>query len=113
MAHPWFDANLYGWIPGTVYGCMAGLMGGVVGWLAPQGRSRTLVVRAWLALWALAVALLGVGIVALASGQEWAVWYSLLLPGAIGTVVVGANTPVLLKRYRDVEQRRLAARDLL
>jgi len=41
------------------------------------------------------------------------VWCSLLLPAVIGTVVLGAKTPVLLKRYRDVEARRLAARDLL
>jgi len=64
-------------------------------------------------VWAVAVALLIVGIVALADGQPWGVWYGLLLPGAIGTLVVGANSVVILKRYREVEERRLAAKDLL
>ena len=50
---------------------------------------------------------------ALANGQPWGVWYGLLLPGAIGTAIVGANSMVILKRYREVEERRLAAKDLV
>jgi hypothetical protein len=65
------------------------------------------------ALWALAVVLLLLGFVALAQGQPWGVWYSLLLPGAIGTLVVGANTVAIQKRYLEVEGRRMAAKDLL
>ncbi len=113
MTEPWFNPNLYAWIPGTVYGITAGLMGGLVGWLAPRGRARNFILRAWFALWAIAVALLVAGLVALASGQPWGVWYGLLLPGAIGTLVVGANSLVILKRYREVEERRVAAKDLL
>jgi hypothetical protein len=47
------------------------------------------------------------------NGQPWGVWYGLLLPGAIGTLVLGANSLVILKTYRQVEERRLAAKDLL
>jgi hypothetical protein len=36
-----------------------------------------------------------------------------LLPGAIGTLVVGANWLVIRNGYRQVEQRLLAAKDLL
>ncbi|MGB6904689.1 MAG: hypothetical protein WBD98_17795, partial [Acidobacteriaceae bacterium] len=78
-----------------------------------RGRARNFILRAWGALWLVAVALLIAGFVALAGRQPWGVWYGLLLPGAIGTLVVGANSLVILKRYRDVEQRRLAAKDLL
>ena len=113
MTDPWFDPNQYAWIPGTIYGVAAGAMGALVGWLAPRGRARSLILRSWLALWALGVALLAVGLVALAQGQPWGVWYGLLLPGVIGTLVVGANSLVILKKYRDVEERRLAAKDLL
>ena len=113
MVGPWFDPNLYAWIPGTAYGLGAGLMGGLVGWLVPRGRARKFTLRIWFALWAAAVALLILGIVALANGQPWGVWYGLLLPGAIGTLVVGANSVVILKWYRQVEERRLAAKDLL
>ena len=112
MIEPWFDPNHYAWIPGTAYGLVAGLMGGLVGWLVPRGRARNFILRAWFTLWALAVALLVAGIVALVDGQPWGVWYGLLLPGAVGTLVVGANSLVILKRYRDVEERRLSARDL-
>jgi uncharacterized membrane protein len=113
MIEPWFDPNHYAWAPGTAYGVLAVLMGGLVVWLAPRGRAKDFVLRAWFTLWVVAVALLIVGIVALVSGQPWGVWYGLLLPGAIGTLVVGANSLVIRKRYGEVEARRLAAKDLL
>lgn len=110
---PWFDPSHFAWIPGTAYGIVAGIMGGMVGVLGPRGRARSFVLRTWFILWLLAVALLVVGVVALVGGQPWGVWYGLLLPGAIGTLVVGGNSLVIQKTYRDVEQRRLAAKDLI
>jgi hypothetical protein len=112
MAENWFDPNLYAWIPGTVYGCAAGIMGGVVAWLVPRGKARSFILNAWATLWLIAVAMLFVGTAALLMGQPWGVWYALLLPGAIGFAVVGGNFFVILKAYRSVEQRRLAALDL-
>jgi biotin transporter BioY len=111
MIAPWFDPSRYAWIPGTALGLVAGLMGALVGWLAPRGRARNFVLRTWFTMLAVSVALLMVGIVALAAGQPWGVWYALLLPGAVGTVVVGVNSLVILKRYRQAEQRLLAAKD--
>ncbi len=113
MMQLWFDPNHYAWIPGSAYGLAAGLMGGLVAWLAPRGRARNFILRAWFALWAVAVVLLVAGFVALAQGQPWGVWYGLLLPGAVGTLVVGANSVVVQKTYRQVEERRLAAKDLM
>jgi hypothetical protein len=112
MMEPWFDAVRYAWIPGTAYGVVAGLMGGLVCWFVPRGQARNFILGAWFAVWALAVGLLIVGIVALLIGQPWGIWYGLLLPGAIGTLVVGVNSLVILKRYREIEERRLAAKDL-
>jgi len=88
-------------------------MGAMVGWLVPRGRARGFILGAWFAVWAVAVVLLLLGIAARVNGQPWGVWCALLLPGAIGTLVVGANSLVILKRYREVEDRRLAAKDLL
>jgi len=113
MIESWFDPNHYAWIPGTAYGVAAGLMGGLTGWLLPRGRARNFILWAWFTLGAVAVALLALGIVALATRQPRDVWYGLLLPGVIGTLVVGANWWVILRRYREVEERRLAAKDLL
>jgi hypothetical protein len=113
ITQPWFDPNQYAWIPGTVYGVAAGLMGALVGWLVPRGRARQPLLRAWYTLWAIAIVLLLIGMTALVDGQPWGVWFGILLPGAIGTLVVGANTLVILKAYQQVETRRVAAKDLL
>jgi hypothetical protein len=112
MSEPWFDPNQYAWIPGTAYGIAVGLLGAIAGVLAYRGHARTFVVNAWIAAWLAAVALLGVGIAALAQGQPWGIWYGFLLPGVIGAAVVGGNYFVIVKRYREIEERRLAARDL-
>jgi len=109
----WFDPNHYAWIPGSAYGVAAALMACLVAWFAPRGRARTFITRAWFVLLAVALALLVAGLIALAEGQPWGVWYAFLLPGAIGTLVVGANSYVIAKTYREVEQRHLAAKDLL
>ncbi len=37
MSDPWFDPNLYAWIPGTAFGVTGGLWGGLAGTLAPAG----------------------------------------------------------------------------
>lgn len=113
MTHPWFDADLYAWIPGTLFGAAAIVMGALVGWLTPQGKARRAIVRAWITLWVVSMAMLAAGIVALGIGQPYGVWFGLLLPGVVGTAVVGGNLPVILNRYRQVENRRLAAKDLL
>ena len=42
-----------------------------MGWFVRRGRSRNLMLRVWFSLWAVAVALLLIEIVALAIGQPW------------------------------------------
>jgi hypothetical protein len=113
MTEPWFDIARYAWVPGTAYGLAAALMGALVGTLAPRGRWRNFVVRAWLLLWLAAVVMLAAGVTGLIVHQPWGVWYALLLPGAVGTLVVGINSYAVLKAYRLVEERRLAAKDLM
>jgi hypothetical protein len=113
MMQPWFDQYHYAWIPGVAYGVVAGMMSGLVSWLATQGRARSFVLRAWVVLWLAALVLLFVGFVALFEGQPWGVWYAFLCPGGIGTLVVGANYFTLLYAYRRIEERKLAVHDLL
>jgi hypothetical protein len=113
MVQPWFDPNLYAWIPGTLLGVAGGVMGSLTGCLAPRGRARNLVVRTWFTVLAACAVLLAVGIVAVVRGQPYGVWFGLLFPGVDGTVLLGALTPLVLKRYREAEERRLAAKDLL
>jgi hypothetical protein len=110
---PWFDPNRYAWIPGTTFAVVAVLLAVMVAWLVPRGQARRLILTAWVILWASALALVAVGLLALLRGQPWGVWYALVLPGVVGTAVIGGTLLVILKRYREIEQRRLSAKDLL
>ena len=40
MSEPWFDANSYAWIPGTLLGTLGGLWGALVGTLRPGARGK-------------------------------------------------------------------------
>ena len=110
---PWFDPNRYAWIPGTMFAAVAVLLAVMVAWLVPRGQARRFILRAWVALWVSALALVAVGLLALLRDQPWGVWYALLLPGVVGTAVIGGTLLIILKRYREIEQRRVSAKDLL
>jgi uncharacterized membrane protein len=112
MTQPWFDATLYAWIPGAVFGAAAGILGGVVGWLVPKGKGRGTIVPAWIGLWVISMLMLAAGLLALGNRQPYGVWFGLLLPGIVGTLVLGGNLLIILNRYRQIEKRRLAAKDL-
>jgi hypothetical protein len=51
--------------------------------------------------------LLAAGVTALVNGQPYGVWYGLGMGGLIGTLVLGPILPVVRKRYREAEERRL------
>jgi uncharacterized membrane protein len=112
MDAPWFDAMRYAWVPGTVFGCVAGLFGAVAGVCAPRGKARGPVLGFGVFLVAVAAASLVAGLIGRAQGQPYGVWYGLVLPGAIGLLVLGMNLPVLVGAYRAAERRRMQAHDL-
>jgi hypothetical protein len=112
MTEPWFNPNMYGWIFGTFLGIFGGTMGGLGGFLAPQGKARGLVVGLMIAGLVYSGLCLVAGLIALATGQPWGVWYALVLPGALGLVVIGVNFPVMLMAYRAAEMRKMKAKDL-
>src|SRR5262249_35423983 len=111
MNEPWFDPNRWAWLPGTLLGCLGGLWGALAGTLAPQGKARHLVLGFGLLLWGLSVVLLVTGLVALCTGQPYGVWYGLGLGGLIGAVALGPALPLVRKRYREAEERRIQAED--
>ena len=112
MTEQWFDANLYGWIPGTFLGVAGGILGSLGGILAPRGKAKGLIVGLYGLTMCASAILLITGLVALIQGQPYGVWYGLGLPGLLGMTVFGALLPVLLKRYRQAEERRLFAQDI-
>ncbi|MGZ8203193.1 MAG: hypothetical protein ACXWUB_08080 [Burkholderiales bacterium] len=112
MNAPWFDPNLYAWIPGTVLGVVGGTLGALTGTLAPRGKARTVMLGLHVAAIAASFALLVAAIIALATGQPYGIWYGFGLPGVLGVVVLGLLYPVIRQRYREAEARRLRAADL-
>jgi hypothetical protein len=112
MSEPWFDPIQYAWIPGTALGALGAIFGTLGGILGPRGKAKRLVFGFIGFALAYSAAMLVAGLVALAVGQPYGVWYGLLLPGVLGLVVFGANTPVVVYAYRMAEKRRMEAQDL-
>ena len=112
MSTPWFDANMYGWIFGVAIGVGGGLIGTLAGTLAPRGKAKGLVLGLHFVLIVASLGFLVAGIAALVAKQPYGVWYSLLLPGCVGTIVLGSLTPVLLMRYRQADMQKSAGADI-
>jgi hypothetical protein len=112
VTEPWFDPNRYAWVFGTALGVIGGTLGSLAGSLAPRGKAKALVMGLFTAVLVACAVMLVAGVVALLQGQPYGVWYGLGLPGALGLIVVGGLMPVVQRRYREAEERRLSARDL-
>lgn len=107
------EANLMGAVAGGVFGVLGGgLTGPLIGWLAPQGRAKPLVVGLQCFWVGLGVALLATGLAAVVVSQPFYVAKPFLLVGAIATAVMGGLLPITLMRYRQAERRRMDAQDL-
>jgi len=111
MNEPWFSLQV-AWIFGASVGVLGGIVGTLVGILAPRGKAKTFVYCLyWFALLLSAASLLG-GIIALVSGQPYHVWYGMGLAGLIGVLVFGINYFTLNMAYRQAELRKLSAQHL-
>ncbi|MFQ5506159.1 MAG: hypothetical protein ACE5F1_15405 [Planctomycetota bacterium] len=113
---PWFDPNRFGAWYGSVAGGGGGVIGGTLGalggWLAPKGKGRSFVIGGMFCMLVFGLANLAFGITALVLGQPYGIWYGGLLCGVIFTAVTASLIPVMNKRYRQAEQRRMEAEDL-
>lgn len=106
----WWSVSEAAWI-GAVGGVLFGSLGALVGILIGRGRARgPALALCWLSA-ALAVAALVVGLIALASGQVYAVYYPLLLIGALGTIIFPLLGLRARHAYAGRELRRIRARD--
>jgi hypothetical protein len=116
MPEPWFDPMwfgiLFGAIGGSLLGTAGGILGGLAGYLAPRGKGRGFVLGGFVLMIAVGLACLAFGLAALVSGQPYAIWFFPLLCGIIGTLVFGALLPVVRARYRQADERRIAAAGL-
>lgn len=112
MVDAWFDP-MWAWIPGTLLGAIGGGVGGTLaGVFAPRGKFRSLVLGFFTAVIIVSVVLLAAGIMALVSGQPYAVWYGLGFPGLLCLIIFGVLRGVVAKQYTAAELRRAAAKDI-
>lgn len=112
MNEPWFDPNLYSFVPGVAVGLAGAVIGTLTGVLAPRGKHFPLLFTLYLLALAGSGCLLVAGIVALATGQPYGVWYGLGLAGVIGVAVFGTTFGVVRRRFHDAEMRKMRAADL-
>jgi hypothetical protein len=101
--------SLIGGIGGSVIGCF----GALLGLLASRGKARTFVLTTMKIFIALGILLTIAGFAAVVSGQPYAVWYALLLPGVILTLVFSLTLPSIQRRYDELEIRRMTSVDAM
>ena len=110
VAAPWWNASEGGWI-GGILGIVLGVFGALIGTLASTGRGRRLAIPLMVGGVIVCALLLIVGVIAWGSGQPYAVWYPLILSGAIGVCVMGSLLPVMKRRVEELEMRKMTALD--
>jgi len=114
-AEPWFDLNTQIWLGsglggfGGLWGSALGVMGGL---LIPKGKGKSLVFGLLFLGLAVGVGSLATGLVALLSGQPYAVWYPLLLGSVPLTLLSSIFVFVARHRYRQVELRKMQAEEM-
>ena len=107
----WWTDRDGGWIGGLA-GCILGGFGALVGLLTALGRARAFVLGGLVMMAALGVASFVAGIIALLSGQPYAVWYPLVLIGVLSAGLGFALRPQITRRFEEAELRRMSALDL-
>ena len=111
VAAPWWDRAQGGRI-GGILGAALGIYGGIVGTVASRGRGRRLAVSLVAAMTVTCALLLAVGLIALGSGQPYAVWYPLTLTGGLGLGVSAIVLHAMKRRFEELEMRRMIALDV-
>lgn len=101
----WWSAQAAGWI-GGIAGSAVGLFGALIGILSSLGRARRFVIDGLIALAVVGGVLLVVGVVALAIGQPYEVWYPLLLLGVLDPVLALSLLPTARRRFDALQRAR-------
>jgi hypothetical protein len=106
----WWNGRQGGLI-GATSGTLLGALGALVGWLGARGRAARFVLGLMVGLASAGVLALGAGGFALYRAQPYAVWYPLVLGGALLLILALSGYPRLRARYRELELRRMQAFD--
>ena len=117
MIEPWFDpqtAGMIGGFAGAGVGIIFGGIGGpLMGYAAPRGKWKPLIIGMFAAGITLGLVSLAIGLYALSDKQPYHVWYPFTLVGGIMIFVEACILPGILKQYRIAEERAVDAAQLL
>ncbi len=103
--------SMAGGIAGAIGGTVLGIWGALIGFLTSRGKARRFVLGSANVLIIIGIACLAAGLYAVANGQPYAIYYTLLLFGILLVFVVGGLRKVLPRRYEDVELKKMQAMD--
>jgi hypothetical protein len=110
VGHTWWGDRAAGLI-GAVGGSLFGVVGVVLAFLVARGRARRFVMASLIVLLSLGAASLAAGFVALAQAQPYAVTFTLILLGALATLLSALQLHRARRRYLEIELRRMHAAD--
>jgi hypothetical protein len=110
-AGAWWSDRTAGFVGGA-YGSVVGCLGGLIGLLMSRGQARRFVLASLMALSWLGVVSIAVGLLALLRQQPYAVYYPLLVGGAITAAMPFWALPLARRRYQEAELRRVRASDV-
>jgi hypothetical protein len=112
---PWWSDTAAAWfgaIGGGGGGALCGLVGSVIGVLVPRGIGRRVIVPVCILMAGIGACALAAGVVAVAGGQPYHVFFPLLLTGFIVTAVMGGMSAMVIIAYRRIEERKMRAEEL-
>lgn len=115
LSDPWFSSQtgtLVGAFGGAAVGVLGAFIGVAGGLLAPRGKGRRLVLGLLLVQGVLGAGLALFGLAALLLGQAYAVWYPLTMIGGLCLGLGFGLYPVMRRRYREAESRKIDAEGL-
>lgn len=108
----WTVSARWAWLPGTLFGVVAGTYGSIASRLARIGRWRNWVMTCGVLLVGACGGMLVGGLALLAMHRPWYIWYTWLLPGALGCIVVPVCLRAARLQYQEAEMRRISASDI-
>ncbi|HEY3318866.1 MAG TPA: hypothetical protein VGP72_00110 [Planctomycetota bacterium] len=106
----WWSSPMGGFVGGLL-GVIGGLLGALAGLLTSSGKNRALALAALKGAASLGMVALLAAMIALATSQPFHVYYPLLLCGALLGTLPLLMTPMIKRRYEQLELRRIQAQD--